>query len=130
MNIQYKRTLLQGIVALVIVNMPIQSALQKSDHRASNMMHCKLQIVFDQGLLLNTNALFKDCRWVEPYDLTAESYCTCNSHENTAQFQFNTLKIDQVSPVSIFCSPIDHNINGPADGSQEQIILNKANTST
>ena len=53
-----KKKLLQGIVALIIVNMLIQSALQLSDHRASNMMHCKLQIMFDQALFSNTNALF------------------------------------------------------------------------
>ena len=69
-------------------------------------MHCKLQILFDQGLVSNTNALFEDCLWVKPYDITAESYCTCNSHEHTAQFQFHTLKIDKVSPVSIFWGPV------------------------
>ena len=61
--------------------------------------------MLDQALFLNTNR-FKDCRWVERYNRTAESYCMWNSNENPAQFWFNTLKIDQVLPVSIFCSPI------------------------
>ena len=130
MNIQYKRILLQGIVALVIVNMPIQSALQLSDHRASNMMHCKLQIMFDQALFSNTNALFLDCRWIEPYDRTNVSYGTCNSNEQTAQFWFEWLKIDQVSPVSIL-DAIDVPIfNFGRCTIRVKIIVNKANTST
>ena len=50
--------LLQGIVALVMVNMPIQSALQKSEYRVSNMMHSTIQIMLDQALFSNTNPLF------------------------------------------------------------------------
>ena len=35
-----------------------------------------------------------------------ETYGTFNSDENPAQFQFNTLKIDKILLVSIFCSPV------------------------
>ena len=66
------------------------------------MMNSTIQIRLDQAIISNTNALFKDCPWVEPYNRTADSYGTFNSNEHPAQFQFNTLKIDQVSPVSIF----------------------------
>ena len=66
------------------------------------MMHCKLQIVFDQALFSNTNARFEDCCSIEPYNRTVDSYGMFNSNEQTAQLRLDRLKIDQVSPVSIF----------------------------
>ena len=66
------------------------------------MMHCKFQIVFDKGLFSNTNTLFKDFRWIKPYNRTVDSYGTLNSNDQTAQLRLDRLKIDQVLPVSIF----------------------------
>ena len=36
----------------------VQSVFPLSEHRVSNMMHCKIQTKFDQALFPNTNAHF------------------------------------------------------------------------
>ena len=70
------------------------------------MMHCKLQIVFDQALFANTNALFKDCRWKERYNTTIPVNYMVNLDKLWSYFGFKRLKTDQVLSVSILCGPV------------------------
>ena len=46
----YKITLLQGVVALVIVNMPIQSALKTVEFSKRKLLYSTIQIMLDQAL--------------------------------------------------------------------------------
>ena len=45
-------------VALVLVNMPIKSAFQTVVFSKRKLLFNEIQIMFDQALFLNTNALF------------------------------------------------------------------------
>ena len=57
-------------------------------------------------------------------------YGAYNSNEQTVQYQFNILKIDQVSPVSIFGLIGKAGYRYGMWYGTSKIIANKANTST
>ena len=57
MNIQYKDAILHAVVALIAMVMRDQSVLSLNKYSKSNMMNSTIQIMLDQALFLNTNAL-------------------------------------------------------------------------
>ena len=69
------------------------------------MMHCKLEIVFDQALFSNTNALFKDCRLIYTYNTTIRVNYMVDLDKLWSNSGLKRLKTDQVLPVSIFVAP-------------------------
>ena len=65
------------------------------------MMHCKLQIVFDQALFSNTNALFKDFRSIYPYNTTVQVNYLVDLDKLWSNFGLKRLKTDQDLPAYI-----------------------------
>ena len=65
------------------------------------MMHCKLQIVFDQGLFSNTNALFEDCRSIDTYNTTVQVNYLVDLDKLWSNFELKRLKNDQDLPVFV-----------------------------
>ena len=58
MNMQCNRTLLRGVVALITVVMRVQSVFKTVVFSKRKLLYNKIQTMFDQALLPNTNALF------------------------------------------------------------------------
>ena len=102
MNIQYKRTLLQGIVALIMVVMRVQSVFPLSGYKVRKLLCSTIQIVFDQALFSNTNALFKDCRSIDLYyNKTVQVNYLVDLDKLWSNFELKRLKNDQDSPVFV-----------------------------
>ena len=59
MKIQYKRTMLRRLVALVMVVMRVQSVFKMIGFSKRKLLCSTIQIMLDQALFSNTNALFK-----------------------------------------------------------------------
>ena len=69
------------------------------------MMNSTIQIMPDQALFANTNALFKDCRLIDPYNTTIRVNHMVDLDKLWSNFGVKRLKTDQDSPVSIFVAP-------------------------
>ena len=81
---KYKHDISHAAVALIMVKMMIQSMFPLSKYsKKSNMMHHKIQIMFDRALHFNWNPLFLDYCWLERYNTMTEMYALFNSYEQT-----------------------------------------------
>ena len=86
--------------------------------------------MFDQALVANTNALFKECRLIDTYNTTIRVNYMVDLDKLWSYFGLKRLKTDQVLPVSIFCGPIVIVVKSGYRYARSKIIVNKANTST
>ena len=105
MNIQYNDTILHPLAALIMVVMRVYSVFMLSEYRKRKLMYSTIQIMFDQALFANTNALFKDCRLIDPYNTTIQVNHMVDLDKLWSYSGLKRLKTDQVSPVSIFLWP-------------------------
>ena len=102
MNIQYKHVISHEAVALITVVKRVQSVLMLSEYRKRKLLDTTIQIMFDQALFPNTNALFKDCRLIDPYNRTIPVHYMGDLEKLWSNFGVKRLKTDQDLPVSIF----------------------------
>ena len=131
MNVQYKDAIFHPVLALIMIKLQIQSALQTVVFKKGKLP-CTLKI--KPAWLSNNNfqhkLSFLTALVPTPlYNKMVKSYGTCNSNKQPAQFWFDRLKTDQDFPV-YYVYKLFGQLNRPGTGGiKEEIIAKRANTS-